>query len=66
MCASFDEGLAPVLKNFSGGWGYIDKTGKGVIAFKYSQAAGFRGGLARVTRDDRSFYIDQKGVEYRK
>jgi hypothetical protein len=81
MCASFDEGLAPVLKDFEamlvphkanghqaakGGWGYIDKTGKVVIGFKYSQAAGFRDGLARVTRQDSSFYIDSKGFEYRK
>ncbi|MDP2864664.1 MAG: WG repeat-containing protein, partial [Elusimicrobiota bacterium] len=81
MCASFDGGLAPVLKDFEamqvphkangpqaakGSWGYIDKTGKAVIDFKYDQAAGFRGGLAKVTRKGRSFYIDMSGFEYRK
>ena len=66
MCASFDGGLAPALKDFKGGWGYIDKNGQTVIDFKYEQAGGFRGGIARVTLGGRSFYIDQKGFEYKK
>ena len=64
MCASFEWGLAPVLKDFKGGWGYIDRKGKIVIGFKYEQAAGFRNGLAKVTRKGRSFYIDMSGFEY--
>ncbi|HAF44004.1 MAG TPA: hypothetical protein DCK83_03450, partial [Gallionellaceae bacterium] len=66
MCASFEGGLAPVLKDFKGGWGYIDRTGKIVVDFKYEQASGFHAGLAKVTREGHSFYIDAKGFEYKK
>ena len=64
MCASFDEGLAPVLKELRGSWGYIDKTGREVTGFKYTQAGNFSGGLAKVAVKDRVFYIDRAGKEY--
>ena len=66
MCASFDEGLAPVIKEFKKGWGYIDCTGRLVIAFTYDQAFSFKNGIAKVVRKNKTFYIDRSGKEYKK
>ncbi|MEI7480733.1 MAG: WG repeat-containing protein [Elusimicrobiota bacterium] len=80
MCASFSEGLAPVLKPRSGNickgtvtkacdlqktkWGFIDKTGKEVIPFKYDQVSGFKNGAAKAVFEGKVFYIDNTGAEY--
>ncbi len=80
MCASFSEGLAPVLKSLDGNtcagaatkdcilrtakWGFIDNTGKEAIAFKYDKIYGFKDGAAKVVVKDKVFYIDQEGMEY--
>jgi len=43
-------------------WGYIDKTGKVVIPFKYDSASSFSEGLAAVREDKHeSVYIDPRG-----
>jgi hypothetical protein len=58
----FSEGLASIKK--SGIWGYIDKTGREVIAPKYDFAYPFEGGVAKVQLGSKEFYISQTGVEY--
>ncbi|MDT8286337.1 MAG: WG repeat-containing protein, partial [Elusimicrobiales bacterium] len=64
MCASFSEGLAPVLRELSGKWGFIDGGGKEVIKPLYDSVTGFDGSLSKVSRDGESFYIDRSGREY--
>lgn len=64
MCASFSEGLAPVLRELSGKWGFIDAGGKEAIKPIYESVTGFDGGVARVARDGETFYIDRAGREY--
>jgi hypothetical protein len=66
MCASFSEGLAPVLRELSGKWGFIDASGKEAIKPLYDSVTGFEGGVARAVRDGETFYIDASGREYRK
>ncbi len=66
MCASFSEGLAPVLRELSGKWGFIDAGGKEAIKPLYDSVTGFSGGIANVSRDGVSFYIDKTGREYLK
>ena len=39
-------------------------TGEGAISFKYEEVSAFHGGLAKVLRKNRTFYIDRSGVEY--
>jgi hypothetical protein len=74
----FSEGLLPVQKN--GRWGFIDSTGKEVIACKYEKANSFSEGLALVSevmsskfdrvpqleqyRPQRQFFIDRSGKEF--
>lgn len=59
----FKEGLAPVKIN--GSWGYIDKTGKVVIASKYKWAYPFENGIARVETQKSEFnYVRLDGTEY--
>jgi hypothetical protein len=48
QAGNFSEGLAPVLDENTGKWGYVDKTGEMVIAPKYSRADDFSEGLARI------------------
>ena len=57
----FEEGLAAVCLN--GKWGFIDKTGKEVIALKYDFAYGFSGGLAQVELNEKHSFIDTTGRE---
>ena len=60
---SFGEGLAAVKKD--GKWGYIDKTGKAVIDFKYDYAGTFNEGYAvaaRYEEDTEYSSIDDGGV----
>ena len=70
-----DESRPNKLSNYYGKWGFIDKTGKEVIPFKYDTAGDFSEGLAMVAvRNGRSRstilgmeyeydcgYIDQTG-----
>ena len=57
----FEEGLAGVKLN--GKWGFIDKTGKEVIPFKYDFACAFSGGLAKVRLNGKWGFIDETGRE---
>lgn len=54
-----EEGLAPVEKN--GKYGFIDKTGKLMIALRYDGARGFEEGLAAVQQNDKWGFIDRTG-----
>lgn len=66
----FSEGLAAVSKKNAGGqiiWGFVDKTGKLVIPYKYSRQPGpFRDGLSFVRSEQKDeyagYYIDKQGV----
>ena len=56
--------MAPVRKEKK--WGYVDKTGKQVIDFKFENAEPFSEGLAAVKfhhtfGDDKWGYIDKTG-----
>ena len=42
---SFTEGLAAV-RNEGGKWGYIDRSGKVVVSYRFDRAAEFKGGFA--------------------
>lgn len=42
-------------------WGFIDKTGKLVIDFKYDQVTPFKNGIAEVIVDGKIGYIDRTG-----
>ncbi|WP_170880352.1 WG repeat-containing protein [Paenibacillus odorifer] len=57
----FHEGLAEVSKN--GKWGFIDKSGKEVIALKYDWSDSFSEGLAAVEKDGQWGFIDKTGKE---
>ena len=60
---SFSGGLAPVLLERKGRWGYMDRTGKLVIEPDFYDANDFVNGWARATRRqrDRSVWIDRAG-----
>ena len=57
----FSDGLALAEKD--GKWGYIDKTGKEVIACQYDNAQYFTERFAAVKRDGKWGYIDTTGKE---
>lgn len=57
----FFEGLAKQEKD--GKWGFIDKTGKFVIANKYTMAEDFKEGLAKVLKGNKFGYVDLQGKE---
>ena len=57
----FSEGLASVSLN--GKHGFIDKTGKAVIPFKYDATGSFSEGLASVCRNGKWGVIDKTGKE---
>ena len=57
----FSGGLAAVKSQ--GKWGYVDKTGKVVIPFLYSEATPFDGHWASVKRNGRYGVIDKTGKE---
>lgn len=57
---SFKEGLIAI--QFRGFWGFMDKTGKFVIAPEYELASSFSEGLAKVLLEDQTVgFIDKKG-----
>jgi len=56
---AFDEGLAPV--RIEGLYGFIDTTGRIVIAPRFQAAGPFTGGYAEVRFDDASGVIDRSG-----
>ena len=57
---ALSEGLAPV--RFNDKWGFIDKTGKEVIPFRYDYALDFSAeGIAHVKFEGMWFYINKKG-----
>ena len=58
---SFSDGLAACRMNRK--WGFVDKTGKVIIAFQYDLAGDFREGQAVVTLEGRDFFIDKLGKE---
>jgi hypothetical protein len=66
MAFEFSEGLAQASEDSAEGyiWGYIDHTGRFVIAPAYSHAFGFSEGLAAVFRysDGGWFHIDRSGT----
>lgn len=64
MCAHFRGNLAPVLKSMKGKWGFINRQGKQVSAFKYDSIYGFYSGLYLAIEANKSFYIDDNGKEY--
>lgn len=48
-------------KGFTMKWGYIDQTGKIVVAPQYESAAPFSEGLAAIDQCDEGFFIDKTG-----
>ena len=42
-------------------WGFINRSGKEVIPFRYSFAESFKEGLAHVMKDGKWIYIDKNG-----
>ena len=47
----------------NGKWGWVDKTGKVMVPFRFDAAAPFKNGKARVLQlpYDQTFYINAKG-----
>ena len=58
---SFAEDIACVSLN--GKFGYIDKTGKTIIEFKYEDGDDFINGIARVMLDNKTSFINKTGKE---
>jgi hypothetical protein len=56
----FTEGLRATLQ--SGKWGYIDRTGKFVIAAKFDEAWGFSEGVAAVRQGESWGFVDHTGA----
>ena len=48
-------------QGFTMKWGYVDKTGKMIIAPQFESAAPFSEGLAEIHQCERSFFIDKTG-----
>jgi hypothetical protein len=48
-------------KGFTMKWGYIDKTGKMIIAPQFESASGFSEDLAEIDNCDQAFFIDKAG-----
>ena len=60
----FHEGYAMV--KLDGKYGFITETGKVVVPIKYKMPSfWFTNGLIQDVDGRKSFYIDNKGVEYR-
>jgi hypothetical protein len=57
---SFSDGLAPVA-NKKGLWGFIDKTGKEVIGFRFNYASSFTEGVSRVLMGTKWYLLDPGG-----
>jgi len=62
----FSEDKAPVSK--AGKWGFIDKTGRLIIPYKYGYANSFEGGMASVKKPNSEYYffIDSRGKKLHK
>ena len=58
--SDFSQGLAAVYREDKG-WGYINRSGKVVIPFKFSGATPFKDGLAVISVDGKYGYISQQG-----
>jgi len=58
----FSEGLAAVMLNDYGNFGFIDKTGKVVIPIEYQRAYSFSEGLAVVVLNNKWGVIDKAGI----
>ena len=56
----FPEPIGPA-KSLDYKWGYLDKSGRAVIAAKYKFAQSFHDGLAAVLLDNKIGYIDHSG-----
>ena len=62
MGFDFHDGLAAVRDKKSYKWGYIDKTGRQIVSYQYSNADDFSEGLAHVcTPEGEHFFIDKTG-----
>jgi hypothetical protein len=59
----FSEGLAFVLKDEDGKWGFIDNRGNIVIPNIYDDEMSFSEGLASVKKDGKYGYINNQGEE---
>ncbi|MBR0129171.1 MAG: WG repeat-containing protein, partial [Neisseriaceae bacterium] len=59
--SSFYSGLAAVKKD--GKWGFIDKTGKEIVALQYDDACDFNQELAAVQKDGKWGFVDKTGKE---
>lgn len=58
----FHDGLAAVRDKKSNKWGYIDKTGRQIVSFQYSNVDDFSEGLAHVvTKAGEHYFIDKTG-----
>jgi len=55
----FYEGVASVQSNW--GWGYIDSTGKQLVAPEYTSAANFKNGRGLLTKDSLNFLVTKLG-----
>ena len=53
--------VRPAAVSVKGKWGYVDGGGKTVIEPNFDEAGGFTDGIARVTRDGKSGWIDKSG-----
>ena len=57
----FRGGLAKIELN--GKYGYVDVTGKEVVALKYDSVGSFRGGLAAIQLNGQWGFVDKTGKE---
>jgi hypothetical protein len=55
----YSDGIGPVEKD--GNWGYADVSGKVVIPLQFKYAGEFEGGMARVLRGGKYFFINRQG-----
>jgi len=62
MAGRFSEGLAAV-SNSKDQWGYINTSGKLVIAYSFTFADAFVDGTARIMKGSSMKYIDVSGKE---
>ena len=56
----FLEDLAGVKDTTSHLWGFIDRQGKLVIPFNYEKVSSFESGKAKVSRNNKSYFIDKR------
>ena len=59
--ANLSEGLLPLADAETGKVGFIDDSGRWVIAPEWDSAEDFRNSLALVEKDDKMIYIDHNG-----